>query len=157
MKVQIEIIKQHEFEIAIQLLKELYIELGEEKESVKFLDNKLLKRITDSGITEIFLAKTLNFEVVGIMTITECQSIYAGGKYGHLDEMYIKPDFRSNKIGTAMLEVIKEIGKEKKWNRIDVTAPTEVRWKRTVTFYEKSGFIFTWTKNEIGHMKLPLK
>ncbi len=149
MKVQIEIIKQHEFEIAIQLLKELYIELGEEKESVKFLDNKLLKRITDSGITEIFLAKTLNFEVVGIMTITECQSIYAGGKYGHLDEMYIKPDFRSNKIGTAMLEVIKEIGKEKKWNRIDVTAPTEVRWKRTVTFYEKSGFIFTGPKMKL--------
>ena len=149
MKVQIEKIKQHEFEIAIQLLKKLYSELGEEKESVKFLNKKLLKRITDSGITEIFLAKTLNFEVVGIMTITESQAIYAGGKYGHLDEMYVKPDFRSKKIGSMMIEVVKEIGKEKKWNRIDVTAPTEERWKRTVTFYEKSGYIFTGPKMKL--------
>ena len=63
--------------------------------------------------------------------------------------MYIKPDFRSNKIGARMIEVLIGIGTEKKWKRIDVTAPTEERWKRTVTFYENSGFSFTGPKMKL--------
>lgn len=149
MKVVFEELKSDEYDVAIQLLRELYIELGEEEESVKFLNSNLLKRITDSGITRVYLAKTGNYETVGIMTVTECQSIYAGGKYGLLDEMYIKPAMRSKKIGAGMIEKLHEIGEEKKWNRIDVTAPTEERWKRTVAFYEKSGFVFTGPKMKL--------
>ena len=149
MKVRIDKATNEEFEIVIQLLKELYIELGEEIESIKFLDLNVLKTLTDSGITDIYLAKITNLEIVGIMTITECQSIYAGGKYGLIDEMYIKPEFRSKNIGTALIEKIKEVGKEKKWKRIDVTAPTEDRWIRTVAFYEKSGFIYTGPKMKL--------
>ena len=149
MKVRIDKATNEEFEIVIQLLKELYIELGEEIESIKFLDLNVLKTLTDSGITDIYLAKITNLEIVGIMTITECQSIYAGGKYGLIDEMYIKPEFRSKNIGTALIEKIKEVGREKKWKRIDVTAPTEDRWIRTVAFYEKSGFIYTGPKMKL--------
>lgn len=149
MNIQIEEIKKDEYQIVIQLLTELYKELGEEEESVKLLDTELIKKITDSGITEIYLARTDQSEIVGIMTISECQSIYAGGNYGLLDEMYIKPEMRSKKIGAAMIDKLKEIGKAKKWNRIDVTAPTEERWKRTITFYERSGFVFTGPKMKL--------
>jgi GNAT superfamily N-acetyltransferase len=149
MVVKIEKAIREEFNVAIQLLKELYLELGEEEDSVKYLDLDLLKILTETGMTEIYLAKTDHLRIVGIMTITECQSIYAGGKYGLLDEMYIKPEFRSKSIGTRFIEKLKEIGAEKKWNRIDVTAPTEERWKRTVAFYEKSGFIFTGPKMKL--------
>jgi len=115
MKVRIEKYRNEEIEIAIQLLKDLYVELGEEIESVKFLNKKFLMKITDTGITEIYFAKTNNSDTVGIMTITECQSIYAGGKYGQLDEMNIKPEFRSKNIGSLLVEKLTEIGKEKKW------------------------------------------
>ena len=134
---------------AIQLLKELYIELGEEEDSVKYLDPELLQKLTETGMTEIYLARTDSLKTIGIMTITECQAIYAGGKYGLIDEMYIKPDFRSHSIGKQLVEKAKEIGEEKRWNRIDVTAPTEERWKRTVAFYEKSGFVFTGPKMKL--------
>jgi GNAT superfamily N-acetyltransferase len=146
MKVFIDRMSNDELDPAIQLLKALYLELGEEKESVEYLDKNLIAKIIDTGITEIYLVKDIRQKVIGIMTLTEGQSIYAGGKYGLLDEMYVRPEFRSDNIGTEMVEKMKRIGLQKKWKRIDVTAPTEERWKRTVAFYERSGFVFTGPK-----------
>jgi GNAT superfamily N-acetyltransferase len=146
MKVFIDRMSNDELDPAIQLLKALYLELGEEKESVEYLDKNLIAKIIDTGITEIYLVKDIRQKVIGIMTLTEGQSIYAGGKYGLLDEMYVRPEFRSDNIGTEMVEKMKRIGLQKKWKRIDVTAPTEERWKRTVAFYERSGFLFTGPK-----------
>lgn len=149
MIVSIEKIKKEEFDIAIQLLKALYMELGEEEESITFLNRKFLNAITATGLTEIYSVKTDRFGTVGIFTVTECQSIYAGGKYGLIDEMFVKPAFRSNKIGAKLIESIKKIGQKKKWKRIDVTGPTEERWIRTIAFYEKSGFVFTGPKMKL--------
>lgn len=132
--------------LIIQLLKDLYIELGEEEESVVYLNERLVKEILDSQQTEVYLAYDHNHEVAGLVTLTECQSFYAGGKYGLIDEMFIKPGFRSNNIGSQIITDVKHIGKEKGWTRIDVTAPTEERWKRTVAFYERCGFVFTGPK-----------
>ncbi|HCN37683.1 MAG TPA: hypothetical protein DIS94_08240 [Bacteroidetes bacterium] len=129
----------------VPLLKELYMELGEESESIEFLNENLINEILYSGLTDIYLAKYDN-EKVGIFTLTENQAIYAGGKYGSLDEMYVIPEYRNKNIGKLMIDKIKEIGKEKSWERIDVTAPTEKIWERTVHFYKNNGFVFTGPK-----------
>jgi hypothetical protein len=60
--------------------------------------------------------------------------------------MYIVPELRSRKVGEGVIEKIKEIGKGRKWKRIDVTAPSEDKWRRTVDFYKKSGFVYTGSK-----------
>lgn len=146
MNVSISKAKENEIESALGLLKELYLELGEEAESIKSLDSTLINQQMRNGRTEIFLAKTSNRKAVGIITITECQSIYAGGKYGLIDEMYVKPEYRSKSIGKKMVDNVKCIAGERGWKRIDVTAPTEVRWNRTVKFYEGCGFVFTGPK-----------
>jgi len=128
------------------LLKSLYLELGEENQSVKFLTDKFISGILNSGRTEIYMAATKTAESIGLVTLTECQSIYAGGKYGLLDEMYIKPSYRSKGVGAELIKKIKLIGLKRNWKRIDVTAPTEEKWKRTVEFYKKNGFTFTGPK-----------
>lgn len=132
--------------LIIKLLKELYIELGEEEGAILFLNAELIKDVLESKQTEIYLVFNHNKEAIGIATLTECQSIYAGGKYGLIDEMYIEPGYRSKSIGSLIIENIKRIGNAKQWKRIDVTAPTEERWKRTIGFYEKCGFVFTGPK-----------
>lgn len=137
---------KHQISIVINLLKELYLELGDEAESIRFLDKEFIVKILNSGKTEIHLAKIDEQEVVGILTLTECQSIYAGGSYGLIDEMFIKPEFRSRNIGKALIQKIIIIGKQRNWKRIDVTAPVEDKWKRTVDFYRKCGFKFTGPK-----------
>lgn len=137
--------KQH-VSLIIELLSELYLELGEEKESIKDLIPEFIETILKNQQTQIYLVYNHNNEPVGIVTLTETQAIYAGGKYGVIDEMYIRPGYRSNNLGSQLIQSIKQIAQEKSWKRIDVTAPTEERWKRTVDFYEKNGFVFTGPK-----------
>lgn len=142
----IECIAQNEINLIISLLKELYLELGEEAESIYFLNRELITKILSSGMTEIYLVKMDRQKIAGIFVLTECQSIYAGGKYGLIDEMYIKPEFRSIKIGSYLIEKANIIGREKNWKRIDVTSPTEDKGKKVRAFYEKCGFVFTGSK-----------
>ncbi len=93
-----------------------------------------------------FLAETPEGRIVGISTLVETIAIYAGGSYGIIDEMYVDPEFRSRGVGRLLIEAIKEFGQQKNWLRIDVTAPPEEEWNRTVRFYEREGFVFTGPK-----------
>ena len=85
-------------------------------------------------------------EAVGILTVTETFAIYAGGRYGVIDEMYVDPGHRSAGVGRGLLEAAKELGRVRGWRRIDVTAPPGDAWGRTVRFYEGHGFVFTGPK-----------
>jgi GNAT superfamily N-acetyltransferase len=129
----------------ISLISELYLELGEEAESIKFLDRKVIHSILDSGSTEIYFLKQ-NSETAGIFTLTETQSIYAGGKCGILDELYIKPEYRNNFLGEKCILYIKEIAKTRNWNRIELTGPTDIDLNRVYKFYDRMGFVFTGRK-----------
>lgn len=145
MTVNIEKTKETELRLVTGLLKDLYLELGEEAESISFLDEKLIRQLQRSGRTEIYLIKTIK-QLCGVITLTESQAIYSGGIYGVIDEMYVLPSFRSQKIGSAVIAEVKKIAIRKNWKRIDVTAPTEEKWRRTVAFYESCGFVFTGPK-----------
>jgi GNAT superfamily N-acetyltransferase len=85
-------------------------------------------------------------EHVGVLTLVEAFAIYAGGNYGVIDEMYVSPEYRSQGVGKMLLAAAKEFGRAKGWLRIDVTAPPEEEWRRTVKFYEREGFVFTGPK-----------
>lgn len=129
----------------VDLLKALYLELGEEANSVNYLNEQLIIDLIKSGKTEIFLAKESK-KIIGILTLTESQSAYAGGNYGSIDEMYILPKYRSKGIGKLMIEKIIAIAKEKNWKRIDLTTPTDSEWDRTILFYQSCGFSYTGQK-----------
>lgn len=93
----------------------------------------------------LILAKN-NDETIGILTIQESFAFYANGNYGIINELYVKPDFRSKGVGEMLLNEIIKIAKTKKWKRVDVTAPLEEKWERTVNFYQQKGFQFTGPK-----------
>lgn len=149
MKFIIEKATKNDNEVVLRLLADLFTELGEEKESLKFLSYDLIDIFISSNCTEIYLLKN-GKKNIGIFTLTETQAIYAGGKFGVLDEMYIEPNYRSQQIGQNIIAFITDIARIKKWNRIDVTAPTETKWERTQNFYEKNGFVFTGQKYKLN-------
>ena len=128
------------------LLKALYLELGEESVSVSFLTGSLIREVIQSGQTLVFLARKTGNDIAGLVTLTECQSIYAGGKYGLLDELYVLPEFRSEGIGRKLIGKIISVARERKWKRIDVTTPADPGWEGTVKFYKDSNFVFTGQK-----------
>lgn len=133
----------------LELLEALYLELGEEAGSVAFLNEKLIEDLVKSGQTEIYLA-TKNKKIIGILTLTESQSAYAGGKYGSIDEMYVVPELRSTGIGKMMVEKTIALAKERKWKRIDLTTPTDSDWDRTILFYQGCGFSYTGQKMKMN-------
>jgi GNAT superfamily N-acetyltransferase len=79
-------------------------------------------------------------EVVGMINLNECAAIYAGGKFGEISELYVKPDFRSQKIGAQLIAQARDFARDREWKILEVGAPDVPRCQRTVNFYLNNGF-----------------
>lgn len=83
-------------------------------------------------------------EPVGVMTLNECTAIYAGGKFGEISELYVRQDMRSQGIAQQLLDHAQQEALARGWKRIEVGAPGQPEWHRTLNFYLRNGF------NEVG-------
>ncbi|MGB7297745.1 MAG: GNAT family N-acetyltransferase [Burkholderiaceae bacterium] len=104
-----------------------------------------LIRVTESLIGQdgdvwAFLATDEQGDAVGVLTLTECVAIYAGGTFGVISEFYVKPALRSGGVGPQLLEAAVALGRDRSWGRLEVGAPSVPRWQRTVSFYLSNGF-----------------
>lgn len=126
----------------------LLVELGEEGEELGDLsrDRVLAGWKNRQDKYHVFVAKNERAEIVGILTLSTAFAIYANGEYGVIDEMYVSPEHRSEKIGALLVQAAADFGRKQGWARLDVTAPESERWERTRRFYEKQGFVFTGPK-----------
>ncbi|KAH3758126.1 GNAT family N-acetyltransferase [Pelomyxa schiedti] len=88
-------------------------------------------------------------EPVGVLTLSECFAIYAGGNYGIINEMYVAPAYRCRKVGDALVQRAIAYAQSRLWSRVDVTAPEDPAWVRTRAFYERLGFGFAGPKLKI--------
>lgn len=89
-------------------------------------------------------------EPVGVVVLNGCASLYAG-RFGEITEMYVKPDFRSSRVGEALLAAAAEVARERSWSRLEVGTPEQPEWSRTLAFYKRNGFIETGVR-----LKLPV-
>ncbi|MFM0392187.1 GNAT family N-acetyltransferase [Paraburkholderia phytofirmans] len=78
---------------------------------------------------------------VGVLLMTEGMAIYAGGAFGQVTELYVRPECRSGGLAAALVREAARFGKERGWKRLDVGAPGQPRWARTLAFYLSAGFI----------------
>lgn len=78
--------------------------------------------------------------IVGFICAVESSALYARGNFGVLNELYIIPEFRSKKIGQKLIHFLIEIGKNKKWSRIELDTPEVEKSIKTINFYKKEGF-----------------
>ncbi len=97
----------------------------------------------------VFISETPDGKVIGVLTMTESRSIYAGGNFGIIQEFYVIPEIRSRGVGKELLKRAAEYGKDAGWKRLEVTPPEKSKWPRTYNFYSRELF------QEIGpRMKL---
>ena len=79
-------------------------------------------------------------DAVGVITVSTVAAIYAAGVVGTIQELYVAPASRSTGAGRELLARIVELGRRSGWNRIEVGAPAQEQWSRTINFYKASGF-----------------
>jgi GNAT superfamily N-acetyltransferase len=134
-------------ETVLVLVERLLRELEEQPGEFSGLDRaKILRDLEAAGERfAAFLAVEAG-DPVGVLTLTETFAIYAGGRYGVIDEFYVAAGHRGEGIGRRLIEAALQLGRERGWVRIEVTAPPGPRWERTVRFYEEQGFLFTGPK-----------
>lgn len=78
---------------------------------------------------------------IGIVLLTEGVAIFAGGVFGQITELYVAPQYRSRGVASQLLRAVRSLGRERGWKRMDVGAPHQPRWSRSLHFYESEGFV----------------
>lgn len=81
-----------------------------------------------------------NDDAVGVVTVTESIALYAGGRIGVVNELYVVPPYRSEGVGKMLIDAVKQLAQERGWARIEVTTPGE-DYDKTLRFYEREGFM----------------
>jgi GNAT superfamily N-acetyltransferase len=80
---------------------------------------------------------------VGFVGLSEGCSLYAGGSIGTIQELYVAPAARSDRVGTALLDAVGTLARERDWRRLEVCTPPLPEFARSLAFYEREGFEIT--------------
>ena len=77
---------------------------------------------------------------VGVATISEGCALYVGGALATVQEFYVTPEWRSRRIGAALIERIRELGCDRQWKAVELCTPPLLEFDKTVAFYRRCGF-----------------
>ena len=100
-----------------------------------------LRQFLAKGKYHVFAAvDEANESMAGFVAMYESYSIYAGGAFGTIPELYVRPGYRGRQVGKALLETAKRFGAEREWTRLEVTTPPLPEFERTLSFYQREGF-----------------
>lgn len=136
--------------LVLALIEELLAELGGEGQEFAGIDrHRLQADLADnvaSGRFLALLAKDQSGTPIGVLTLSASFALYAGGEYGVIDEIYVRPDWRGQGIGEALIGEAVAMARERRWFRLEVTGPEVDSEGRVAGFYRKVGFEFTGPK-----------
>ncbi|SAL29405.1 Acetyltransferase (GNAT) family protein [Caballeronia udeis] len=80
-------------------------------------------------------------EMVGVILVNEGMAMYAGGRFGQITELYVKPEHRSAGVAARLVHEAIALGRTHGWHRMDVGAPHQPQWTRSLHFYLSIGFV----------------
>jgi len=99
------------------------------------------KALIGRGVYFVFVAtETAGGEAVGFVSLYESYALYAEGAYGTIPELYVRPAYRSQGVGEALLAAARAFAAQRRWKRLEVTTPPLPQFDRTLAFYEANGF-----------------
>jgi GNAT superfamily N-acetyltransferase len=81
--------------------------------------------------------------MIGMILLNPCAAIYAGGRFGEISELWVAPKARSQGVASALIARALAEGKARGWTRIEVGAPAQPQWARSLAFYQREGFSVT--------------
>jgi GNAT superfamily N-acetyltransferase len=80
------------------------------------------------------LAKDPSGVAVGVLTLTQSFALYAGGEYGVIDEMYVRPEYRGQDLERQLLDEAVAIAQRRRWFHLDITGREGDQAQRAARF-----------------------
>lgn len=137
--------------LVYQLLDELLPEKYGGQNPERFVESA--RELISSESIYAFLAETELGITIGVVTLVECASIYARGRFGKIPELYVDSVYRSDGVGTKLIDAAREFSRTLGWSHLEVGAPPLPRWQRTLDFYTSYGFRIVGPRLSIGLTK----
>ena len=141
MAVEIRIATEGDSQTVAELVTELLLEL--EPEVKDELIEMNLPKLTLNLLSKFKIIAFIAFDdekPIGVITLHECAAIYAGGVFAEISELFVRPEYRSNGIGKKLLKAANQEALNRHWSRIEVGAPKQEKWPKTISFYLNNGF-----------------
>jgi len=129
-------------ELVGELLQEIMAAIGAD---VFAFDRAGTESRTKTWLEEQTYAVFLAYEegsgsVAGFLAMYESRALYAGGPFGTIPELYVRPALRLQGAGTSLVKEAKRYAGSRGWTRLEVTTPPLPQFERTLAFYERHKF-----------------
>lgn len=83
-------------------------------------------------------------EVVGFVSCHVQHLLHHGGKVAEIQELFVRPDVRNQRIGQQLVETLYDLATQERWVNLEVT--TNQKRTDTIRFYERESFSRTHVK-----------
>jgi len=140
--------------LAIALTDEIIQRTGAKHFDVNLPETvELCRSYLESGIYQVVVAREAKEGVIiGFAAMCQSHALYTEGAFGVIQEFYVRPEFRSQRVGARILDKAAEFAKAKGWKRLELCTPPQPQFDETIRFYQQNGFDVTGGRK----MKRPL-
>ncbi|WP_165763887.1 GNAT family N-acetyltransferase [Halalkalibacter urbisdiaboli] len=134
-----------QYRVISELYHDLINEIGQKTKTKQKLPKisdslELCKKLLEDESYIVFLAEEDN-QIIGFISLCPSRSLYAGGEFGIIQEFFVRPSYRSKKVGTQLLAAVSNFSRIMKWKRVEVATPPIPQFARSYMFYQSHGFV----------------
>jgi GNAT superfamily N-acetyltransferase len=120
---------------------ELLVELSGGGPSAEELEAAARELIGDPDLGTLLVAEAEG-ELVGVLAASWQHAVHVPGRYGTIQDLWVRSDWRGRAIGRRLLEAYAELARVQGAQRLEVGLPRETfaRIEATEAFYRANGF-----------------
>jgi GNAT superfamily N-acetyltransferase len=116
-------------------------ELGGEGPSAAELETATRKLVEDQALGALFVAEA-DGEIVGVLAASWQHAVHVPGRYGVVQDLWVRDDWRSKAIGRELIEALVGLARERGIARLEVGLPQDsfAAIEATRSFYLANDF-----------------
>lgn len=137
----------HTYEVVAlvgELFREINIAIGMDAFNFDQSEASLrFEEFINQGKYVAFIARGQDASAIGVISVYEGYALSAGGVFGTIAELYVRPAYRSQGVGHHLIEQVKAFGQSYHWKLLQVATPPLPQFDRSLAFYEREGFVVT--------------
>ena|SRR6478672_2775785 len=119
----------------------LLVELGGKRPPRDELEAEVRAALANPGIGAILVAEAEG-EIVGVLSASWQRALHVPGRYATIQDLWVDSDWRSRKVGAALVDELADLCRGEGVARIEVGLPRESfdAIRATEAFYADNGF-----------------